>query len=98
MNILKVDTTNLDIHCVFCGCKNIDSKGIKDKCEHLVYVGTNEGGLEYDRYNLLKNQSVEDEYLDVLEKLDDTYSGLYFYHPESRSIELYVIYKNPMNV
>ena len=97
MNIIKVDTTNLDIHCIFCGCQNIDSNGLKDKCEHLIYIGTNDGGPEYDKNNILKDQNDEEEYIDVLEKLDDTHSGFYFFHPDSRSIELYVIYKNPMN-
>ena len=56
--------TGEPFHCPFCGHQTLDNKQFelsKSKCQHLLYLGTSECGLEY------KNIEVKEflrEYLD----------------------------------
>ena len=68
---------------------------LADICNHFVYLGTNEGGPEYDKLKLHSDDNEENDSETVIEKLDDSYTGFYCYHPDSRSIVMYAVYLFP---
>ena len=95
MKKIEIDTSELSFHCLVCGTQNIGTEGLKDVCDHLIYLGTNEGGPEYDRLKLHNDDYEENDPVAVIEKLDDSYIGFYCFHPSSRSITVYAVYSFP---
>ena len=78
MKIINVESNNNLIKCPKCFLINIDENGIKDICDHLVFVGTSHTDEpELDKENLISNYD-PDKFDDVIEylksELDDNYS------------------------
>ena len=96
MKKIEINTSELSFHCLVCGTENVGKEGFKDVCDHLVYLGTNDGGPEYDKLKLHNDDNEENDPHEVIEKLDDSYTGFYCYHPSSRSIEVYLVYSFPL--
>ena len=95
MKKIEINTSELNFHCLVCGTLNVGTEGLKDICNHFVYLGTNEGGPEYDKLKLHSDDNEENDSGAVIEKLDDSYTGFYCYHPDSRSIVMYAVYLFP---
>ena len=95
MKKIEINTSELKFHCLVCGTQNVGEEGLKDTCDHLVYLGTNDGGPEYDKLKLHNDDNEENDPDEVIEKLDDSYTGFYCYHPSSRSIVVYLVYCFP---
>ena len=96
MKIIKVQSNNNLIKCPKCFLINIDENGIKDICDHLVFVGTSHTDEpELDKENLISNYD-PDKFDDVIEylksQLDDNYSILI--DSSTRQIDAYLVYKN----
>ena len=75
---------------------NIDENGIKDICDHLVFVGTSHTDEpEFDKEKLIENYD-PDRFEDVIEylksELNDSYS--IFIDSSTRQIDAYLVYKN----
>ena len=73
----------------------LSEDGLKNICDHLVYLGINDGGPMYDKLKLHNEDNDENDPSEVIEKLDDSYTGFYCYHPSSRSIVVYLVYCFP---
>ena len=96
MKIINVESNNNLIKCPKCFLINIDENGIKDICDHLVFVGTSHTDEpELDKENLISNYD-PDKFDDVIEylksELDDNYSILI--DSSTRKIDDYLVYKN----
>ena len=96
MKIINVESNNNLIKCPKCFLINIDENGIKDICDHLVFVGTSHTDEpELDKENLISNYDL-DKFDDVVEylksKLDYNYS--LFIDSSTRQIDAYLVYKN----
>ena len=96
MKIINVESNNNLIKCLKCFLINIDENGIKDICDHLVFVGTSHTDEpELDKENLISNYD-PDKFDDVIEylksELDDNYSILI--DSSTRQIDAYLVYKN----
>ena len=92
---IDINTSELNFHCLVCGTQNVWEEGLKNVCDHLVYLGINDGGPIYDKLKLHKEENAENDPEDVIQKLDDSYTGFYCYHPSSRSIVVYLVYCFP---
>ena len=96
MKIIKVQSNNNLIKCPKCFLINIDENGIKDICDHLVFVGTSHTDEpELDKENLISNYDPDkfDEVIEYLKsELDDNYSILI--DSSTRQIDAYLVYKN----
>lgn len=87
-----------DSYCPICGVKNI---GFLDKdiqiqsCDHLIYVGTNEGEAEIDKEKLFKKwEDSDDSFIEFYkDKLDNKYTCFVYYQGAPAALEGYVIYK-----
>ena len=90
----------IEYHCFKCGKKNL---GWNDKnemtlhvCDHLIFIGIENDGecpdVYCDKLKLLNN---EVDMIEIIEKLDDSYLGIFFrhggYYPAPYSS--YVVYK-----
>ena len=96
MKIINLETENETIKCPKCFLINIDKNGIKDICDHLVFVGTSHTDKpELDKENLISKYDPE-KFDDVVEylksELDDNYSILI--DSSTRQIDAYLVYKN----
>tara|TARA_B100000989_G_scaffold241615_1_gene188503 strand:+ start:255 stop:548 length:294 start_codon:yes stop_codon:yes gene_type:complete len=96
MKIINVESNNNLIKCPKCFLINIDENGIKDICDHLVFVGTSHTDEpELDKENLISKYD-SDKFNDVVEylksELDDNYSILI--DSSTRKIDDYLVYKN----
>ena len=87
MKKIEINTSDLNFYCLVCGTQNVGEEGLKDTCDHLVYLGTNDGGPEYDKLKLHNDDNEENDPDEVIEKLDDSYTGFYCY----KSIHNYYI-------
>ena len=96
MKIINVASNNYLIKCPKCFLINIDENGIKDICDHLVFVGTSHTDEpELDKENLISNYDPDkfDEVIEYLKsELDDNYSILI--DSSTRQIDAYLVYKN----
>ena len=96
MKIINLEIENEIIKCPKCFSENIDENGVKNVCEHLIFVGTSESDEpELDKEKLISNYDIEkhETYIDFLkENLNDTY--FLFTDSRTRQIDLYLIYKN----
>ncbi len=94
MQIIRLTTSDAIPHyCCFCGKLNVGPKGLEEKCEHLTYLGTSEGGPEYDKLKLHNESNDEKAYHEVIEELDDTYIAFYMSDPAPSALEAYIVYK-----
>ena len=59
MKKIEINTSELKFHCLVCGAQNVGEEGLKDTCDHLVYLGTNDGGPEYDKLKLHNDDNEE---------------------------------------
>ena len=96
MKINNIESNNNLIKCPKCFLINIDENGIKDICDHLVFVGTSHTDEpELDKENLISKYD-PDKFYDVVEylksELDDNYSILI--DSSTRQIDVYLVYKN----
>jgi len=96
MKIINVESNNNLIKCPKCFLMNIDENGIKDICDHLVFVGkSHTDEPELDKENLISKYD-SDKFNDVVEylksELDDNYSILI--DSSTRKIDDYLVYKN----
>ena len=96
MKIINLETENETIKCPNCFLTNIDENGIKDICDHLVFVGTSHTDEpEFDKEKLIENYD-PDRFEDVIEylksELNDSYS--IFIDSSTRQIDAYLVYKN----
>ena len=71
---------------------NYGEDGLKNVCDHLVYLGINDGGPMYDKLKLHNEENYEDDPEDIIQKLDDSYTGFFCYHPSNRSLVVYIVY------
>lgn len=84
-------------YCPVCGIKNvefIDGKSKINECEHLVYIGSDEGP-EYDKQNLyskIENDENTTE-LSLSKILNDDYVCFIFSIGAPAGIDGYIIYK-----
>ena len=96
MKIINLETENEIIKCPKCFSENIDENGVKNVCEHLIFVGTSESDEpELDKEKLISNYDIEkhETYIDFLkENLNDKY--FLFTDSRTRQIDLYLIYKD----
>ena len=96
MKIINVESNNNLIKCPKCFLINIDENGIKDICDHLVFVGTSHTDEpELDKENLISNYDPDkfDEVIEYLKsELDHNYSILI--DSSTRQIDAYLVYKN----
>ena len=96
MKIVNIESNNDLIKCPKCFLINIDENGIKDICDHLVFVGTSHTDEpELDKENLISNYDPDkfDEVIEYLKsELDDNYSILI--DSSTRQIDAYLVYKN----
>tara|TARA_A100001011_G_scaffold363994_1_gene414343 strand:- start:975 stop:1268 length:294 start_codon:yes stop_codon:yes gene_type:complete len=96
MKINNIESNNNLIKCPKCFLINIDENGIKDICDHLVFVGTSHTDEpELDKEDIISKYD-EDRFDDVVEylksELDDNYSMLI--DSSIRQIDAYFVYKN----
>ena len=96
MKIINLETENEIIKCPKCFLINIDENGIKDICDHLVFIGTSHTDEpEFDKEKLIENYD-PDRFEDVIEylksELNDSYS--IFIDSSTRQIDAYLVYKN----
>ena len=96
MKIINVESNNNLIKCPKCFLINIDENGIKDICDHLVFVGTSHTDEpELDKENLISKYDPDkfDDIIDYLQsELNDDYSIVI--DSSTRQIDAYLIYKN----
>ena len=96
MKIINIESNNNLIKCSKCFLINVDENGIKDICDHLVFVGTSHTDEpELDKENLISNYDPDkfDEVIEYLKsELDDNYSILI--DSSTRQIDAYLVYKN----
>ena len=96
MKIINLEIVNEIIKCPKCFSENIDENGLKNVCEHLIFVGTSESNEpELDKEKLISNYDIEkyETYIDFFkESLNDTY--FLFTDSRTRQIDLFLIYKN----
>ena len=94
MKIIEITTNDsIDQYCFLCGSKNIGEKGVEKVCDHLVYVGTNDGGPEFDKLKLHNDSNEEKSPSEIIEKLDDNYLGFYLSAGAPSHLEVYIVYK-----
>ena len=95
MKKIEINTSELNFHCLVCGTQNVGEDGLKNVCDHLVYLGINDGGPMYDKLKLHNEENDEDDPEDIIQKLDDSYTGFFCYHPSNRSLVVYIVYSFP---
>ena len=84
------------INCPSCKSENLNDEGIKDICEHLIFIGTSHSDdPEIDTEDL--NSKYDMEKYEVITDFfkansDDDYS--LFIDSSTRQIEAYLLYKN----
>ena len=96
MKIINVESNNNLIKCPKCFLINIDKNGIKDICDHLVFVGTSHTDEpEFDKEKLIENYD-PDRFEDIIEYLKSELSDSYsiFIDSSTRQIDAYLVYKN----
>ena len=71
MKKIEINTSELKFHCLVCGAQNVGEEGLKDTCDHLVYLGTNEGGSEYDKLKLHNDDNEENDPDEVIEIIEE---------------------------
>ena len=96
MKTINIESNNNLIKCPKCFSLNIDENGIKDICDHLVFVGTSHTDEpEFDKENLISKYD-PDKFDDIIEylksELNDNYS--IFIDSSTRQIDAYLVYKN----
>ena len=96
MKTINIESNNNLIKCPKCFSLNIHENGIKDICDHLVFVGTSHTDEpELDKENLISKYD-PDKFDDIIEylqsELNDNYS--IFIDSSTRQIDVYLVYKN----
>tara|TARA_Y100000591_G_C21843895_1_gene707438 strand:- start:3010 stop:3309 length:300 start_codon:yes stop_codon:yes gene_type:complete len=95
MRKVEIHTSELNFYCLVCGTQNVGEDGLKNLCDHLIYLGINDGGPIYDKLKLHNENNGENDPENTIMKLDDSYTGLFCYHPSSRSLVVYIVYSFP---
>ena len=96
MKIIDIEMKNKTINCPSCKSENLNDEGIKDICEHLIFIGTSHSDdPEIDTEDL--NSKYDMEKYEVITdffkaNLDDNYS--LFIDSSTRQIEAYLLYKH----
>jgi hypothetical protein len=96
MKIIDIEMKDKIINCPSCNSENLNDEGIKDICEHLIFIGTSHSDdPEIDtedlnsKYDMEKYETITDFFK---ANLDDSYS--LFIDSSTRQIEAYLLYKN----
>ena len=96
MKIIDIEINNKIINCPSCNSENLNEKGIKNICEHLIFIGTSHSDdPEIDtedlnsKYDMEKYETITDFFK---ADLDDGYS--LFIDLSTRQIEAYLLYRN----
>ena len=96
MKIIDIEISNKIINRPSCNSANLNEKGIKNICEHLIFIGTSHSDdPEIDtedlnsKYDMEKYETITDFFK---ADLDDSYS--LFVDSSTRQIEAYLLYKN----
>lgn len=96
MKIIDIEMKDKTINCPICKSENLNDKGIKDICEHLIFIGTSHSDVpEIDIEDLNSKYDMEkyEVITDFFEaELDDSYS--LFIDSSTRQIEVYLLYKS----
>ena len=71
MKKIEINTSELNFHCLVCGTQNVGEDGLKDTCDHLVYLGINDGGSMYDKLKLHNDDNEENA--KIMTELEDKY-------------------------
>tara|TARA_B110000438_G_C15279785_1_gene422146 strand:- start:49 stop:339 length:291 start_codon:yes stop_codon:yes gene_type:complete len=83
----------IDHYCFVCGTKNFGKEGLEKVCDHLVYVGADDGDAMYDKLKLHKESNVDKSPGEIIEELDDDYIGFYTSPPAQKVLQAYIVYK-----
>ena len=96
MKIIDIEMQDKTINCPSCKSENLNDEGIKDICEHLIFIGTSHSDdPEIDtedlnsKYDMEKYEVITDFFND---NSDDDYS--LFIDSSTRQIEAYLLYKS----
>jgi len=96
MKIIDIEMKDKTINCPSCKSENLNDEGIKDICEHLIFIGTSHSddpeidteGLN-SKYDMEKYETITDFFE---AELDNNYS--LFIDSSTRQIEAYLLYKH----
>ena len=96
MKIIDIEMKDKIINCPSCNSENLNDEGIKDICEHLIFIGTSHSDdPEIDtedlnsKYDMKKYETITDFFK---AELGDIYS--LFTDSSTRQIEVYLLCKN----
>ena len=98
--MIEIDTINYDtpIYCMICGTQTTDAKGSVVKCDHLVYVGMDEG-VEFSLGDEVEEPEDEDEWnqydeqlKEFRKKLDDQHLCIHITIPAPSGATYSIIY------
>ena len=96
MKIIDIEMKDKTINCPSCKSENLNDEGIKDICEHLIFIGTSHSDdPEIDTEDLNSKYDMEkyETITDFFEaELDNNYS--LFIDSSTRQIEAYLLYKH----
>ena len=96
MRKITINIIKNSIKCPKCYTINADENGVKEICDHLVFISTSHSDEpDLDKENLIKDYDPDrfDDVIDFLKlKLNDNY--LMFVDSSTRQIDAYFIYKD----
>ena len=106
--MIEIHTTNYSskFFCPICGTETTDAKGSVVKCDHLVFLGTDEG-IEFSIYNAVEEPEDEDEddysqydaqLNEFRKKLDDEHLCIHVDIPAPSGASYCIIYNLNANI
>ena len=104
--MIEIHTTNYDapIYCTACGTQTTDAKGSVVECQHLVYLGHNEG-VEFSIYDDIEEPEDDDEWIrydsqlkELKKTLDDEHLCVHVDIPAPSFATYCIIYNLNVNI
>ena len=104
--MIEIHTTNYSskFFCPICGMETTDAKGSVVKCDHLVFLGTDEG-VEFSIYDDVEEPEDDDEWIQFDEqlkefrkKLDDEHLCIHVDIPAPSGATYSIIYNLNVNI
>jgi len=104
--MIEIHTTNYSskFFCPICGTETTDAKGSVVKCDHLVFLGTDEG-IEFSIYNAVEEPEDDDEWIqydaqlnEFRKKLDDEHLCIHVDIPAPSGASYCIIYNLNANI
>ena len=96
MKIINIEMKGEIVKCPNCNYENLNEKGIKDICKHLIFIGTSHSDDPEIDIEDLNSKYDPDKYEIITNffkaELDDTYS--LFIDSSTRQIDAYLLYRN----